>query len=258
MTTTSALAVGWGDDGVCTATLNRPSAGNSLSAELVAALDAVFDEAAARRPRLVVLRGEGRHFCTGFDLSRLGEESDDALLARFSRIELMLQKLHRAPFPTLAIAHGRTVGAGADLFAACTHRLAADGTQFAFPGASGFGLVLGTRRLAHRVGAERARRWVETGVQIGLDEALASGLATGALVEPSGAADVARCLAAGPAGAADRPFLESALAAADPVHDHADLSLLVRSAAVPGLKARIAAYVERGKQRASSSSSSSS
>ena len=161
--TTTPLAVGWGDDGVCRVTLMRPGAGNSLSADLVAALEAVVDEGAVRRPRLMVLRGEGRHFCTGFDLSRLDEESDDTLLARFCRIELMLQKVHRAPFPTLAIAHGRTVGAGADLFAACTHRLAAPGTQFAFPGASGFGLVLGTRRLVQRVGAERARRWVETG-----------------------------------------------------------------------------------------------
>ena len=161
--TTTPLAVGWGDDGVCRVTLNRPGAGNSLSADLVAALEAVVEEGAVRRPRLMVLRGEGRHFCTGFDLSRLDEESDETLLARFCRIELMLQKVHRAPFPTLAIAHGRTVGAGADLFAACTHRLAAPGSQFAFPGASGFGLVLGTRRLVQRVGAERARRWVETG-----------------------------------------------------------------------------------------------
>ena len=256
--TTTPLAVDWGDDGVCRATLMRPGAGNSLSADLVAALEAIDEEGAVRRPRLMVLRGEGRHFCTGFDLSRLDEESDDSLLARFCRIELMLQKVHRAPFPTLAIAHGRTVGAGADLFAACTHRVAAPGTQFAFPGASGFGLVLGTRRLVQRVGAERARRWVETGVGVGFDEALASRLATGALADPSGADDIARCVVAGLPPAPGQPFLGSALDAADPVHDHVDLALLVRSAAVPGLRARIAAYVERGKQRSSSSSSSAS
>ena len=167
---TTPLAVAWGDDGVCIVTLNRPGAGNALSADLVAALDAVLDKAASRPPRGLVLRGDGRHFCTGFDLAQLDEESDDTLLARFCRIELILQKVHRAPFPTLAIAHGRTVGAGADLFAACTHRLAAAGTQLSFPGASGFGLVLGTRRLAHRVGAERARRWVETGSMPGARE----------------------------------------------------------------------------------------
>jgi enoyl-CoA hydratase len=256
--TTTPLAVGWGDEGVCHVTLNRPGAGNSLSADLVAALEGVVEEGAVRRPRLMVLRGEGRHFCTGFDLSRLEAESDDTLLARFCRIELMLQKVHRAPFPTLAIAHGRTVGAGADLFAACTHRLASPGSLFAFPDASGFGLVLGTRRLVQRVGAAHARHWVDSGASIRFDEALASGLATGSLVDPSGADDIARCLAAGPTAAAGNPFLESALAAADPVHDHADLALLVRSAAVPGLKGRIAAYVERGKQRSAPSPSSAS
>jgi enoyl-CoA hydratase len=252
--TDAPLAIGWSDDGVCSVTLNRPGTGNALSADLVAALESVLDGSTARRPRLMVLRGEGRHFCTGFDLSRLDGESDDSLLARFCRTELMLQKVHRAPFPTLAIAHGRTIGAGADLFAACTHRIGAPGTQFAYPGASGFGIVLGTRRLAHRVGAERARRWVETGMTIGLDDAVASGLATGVLAHASGAADIARCLASGSPSVAGNPLLGSALDAADPVHDDVDLALLVRSAAVPGLKARIAAYVERGKQRPSSSS----
>ncbi len=252
--TTPELAVGWSDDGVCTATLNRPGAGNALSAGLVAALGSVVDAAAGRQARLLVLRGEGRHFCTGFDLSQVDDESDDSLLARFCRVEMMLQKVHRAPFPTLALAHGRTIGAGADLFAACTHRLAAPGTQFAFPGASGFGLVLGTRRLVQRVGAERARRWVEPGATIGFDEALTAGLATGALADASGAADIVRCLGADTSGAAN-PFLGSALDAADPVHDHADLAVLVRSAAVPGLKARIAAYVERGRQQRHSTSS---
>ncbi len=235
----------WSEDGVCTVTLNRPAAGNALSAELVAKLDSMLDEAAGQPPQLLVLRGEGRHFCTGFDLSKLDEENDSSLLARFCRIELMLQKMHRAPFPTLAIAHGRTVGAGADLFAACTYRLAVPGTLFAFPGASGFGLVLGTRRLVQCVGADRARDWVTSAASISVDEALASGLVTGTLADASGAADIARCLAAHTQSATIGCLLRSALNAADSVHDHVDLALLVRSAAVPGLKARIAGYVGR-------------
>ena len=70
------------------------------------------------------------------------------------------------------------MGAGADLFAACTHRLVMPGTSFAFPGARGFGLVLGTRRLAHRVGAAQAQDWVVNGSAISTEAALRSGLAT--------------------------------------------------------------------------------
>ena len=66
--------------------LNRPDKGNALSASLVGAL-AEAVEAATRdvQLRLLVLSGAGRHFCTGFDLSDLDHETDDSLLARFTR-----------------------------------------------------------------------------------------------------------------------------------------------------------------------------
>ena len=133
--------------------LNRPEKGNALSTLLVQALTETL-ETATRDPelRLLVLSGAGRHFCTGFDLSDLDHETDDSLLARFTRVELMLQAVHGAPFATLALAHGRTLGAGADLFAACSERWIVGDASFAFPGA-GFGLVLGTSRLASLVGA---------------------------------------------------------------------------------------------------------
>jgi len=241
---TPPLAIRWDRD-VCHVTLSRPTAGNALSAELVHGMVSAVDDCVARQARGMVLRGEGKHFCTGFDLARLDQESDDSLLARLCRVELMLQKVHRAPFPTLAIAQGRVLGAGADLFAACRHRLAARGTQFAFPGAAGFGLVLGTRRLVQCVGVDRARRWVTTGMSIGLDEALASGLASGALEDGSAAEAIRSCVDAEPAAGAGNPLLASVLDACDPIQDHLDLAMLIRSAAVPGLKARIAAYVER-------------
>lgn len=240
----NSTAVSW-QQSVCTLTLSQAATGNALSAVLVAEVDAHLDRCAVEPPGLLVLRGEGRHFCTGFDLSDLERESDDSLLARFCRIELMLQKLHRATYPTLAIAHGRTVGAGADLFAACRHRLATTGTQFAFPGAAGFGLVLGTRRLMHRVGVDCSREWLTTASTISADRALASGLATGLLTQPLSNEDLVRATNSAPHG---NHQLSMVLEAQEQVHDHLDLAHLVRSAAVPGLRARIAAYLERSKQ----------
>ncbi|MFX8308781.1 enoyl-CoA hydratase-related protein, partial [Acinetobacter baumannii] len=83
--------------------------------------------------------------------------SEGDLLLRFVRIEALLQRVHGAGVATLAVATGRTWGAGADLFAACDRRLAFADASFAFPG-SGFGLVLGTARLAGRIGDAAARR----------------------------------------------------------------------------------------------------
>jgi enoyl-CoA hydratase len=111
-------------DGVARLTLNCPAKGNALSASMVAAIDTAFDHAIAGGARLIVIDGTGRHLCTGFDLSDLNEESDADLLLRFVNLEMLLRKVYDAPIATLAIGRGRVFGAGADLFAACDHRIA--------------------------------------------------------------------------------------------------------------------------------------
>ncbi len=237
------------EDGIVHIRLNRPEKGNALSAALVAAIGAAVQQARQEPTRLMVLSGEGRHFCTGFDLSMLEHETDDSLLARFTRVELMLQAIHTAPFPTLALAHGRTMGAGADIFCACSERWIVDDAQFAFPGA-GFGLVLGTARLAEAVGASIAHRWIETGETIPAEAALSHALAQ-RRVAGAGLADdlnvryaAARRLDATTHAAihaateySRRPRAASGAAA--------DLAALVASAARAGLKDRIQAYRQR-------------
>jgi len=231
------LLLRW-DDNVCRLTLNRPQQGNALSRDLLDALDAALDACAARPPACLVIDGAGRHFCTGFDLSGLADETDDSLLARFTWIELLLQRVARAPYPTIAVAHGRTMGAGADLFAACAVRIAVAGASFAFPGWRGFGLVLGSRRLAARVGTDRARDWIERACVIADTEALAAGLAM-ARVEAAPATFTAPV-----ANALDGP-LAGALDGNAELDDARDLAALVRSAACAGLQQRLTAYVNR-------------
>lgn len=227
--------------------LNRADRGNALSAGLVEALSQAV-EAATRDPglRLLVLSGAGRHFCTGFDLSHLDQESDDSLLARFTRVELLLQAVHGAPFTTLALAHGRTLGAGADLFAACSERWIVDEASFAFPGA-GFGLVLGTTRLAARVGARQAAAWIESGATVDGAAACASGLATRQVEAEQLDAELAQLAArVSRLDGVTQRAIHAAVQAAERPRGHAgdaeDLARLVRSAARPGLRERIAAY----------------
>jgi crotonobetainyl-CoA:carnitine CoA-transferase CaiB-like acyl-CoA transferase/enoyl-CoA hydratase/carnithine racemase len=246
-------------DGIAIIELNRPQRGNALSSELVeAALDAVQSACRDQSVHTLMFSGAGRHFCTGFDLDGLESQSDGDLLLRFARIEALLDAVWRAPVRTMAIAQGRTWGAGADLFAACDLRLAVTGASFRFPGA-GFGIVLGTRRLAERVGTERARAWVSDGTTIEAGQALGCGLAS-RLIDPPQAGDDWRRQACGPAPAIDRDTLAMIRAASrstggpggDMLAD-ADLAALVRSAtrsnttgkAEPGLRERIAAYRDR-------------
>ncbi|AOZ03931.1 enoyl-CoA hydratase [Cupriavidus sp. USMAHM13] len=225
-------------------TLNRPARGNALSAALVAALAAAVEACHTDGTRLLAIEGAGKHFCTGFDLEDLEQESDDSLLARFVRVELLLQAVHAAPFVSVALVQGRAMGAGADLVAACARRWAAPGSSFAFPGA-GFGLVLGTERLAALVGATCARSWIAGGGAIGSEDALRAGLVDAMVVPDARAAGLAALLEqacrldASTQAAIHAAALGGSAGAAARAGQLADL---VRSAARPGLKHRIAAY----------------
>ncbi len=167
---TTALA-----EGILTLTLNRPVASNAMSLDMAEAIIGAIT--AADTVRLAVIKGNGKNFCAGFDLSNVGELSDADLLWRFLRIETMLQAVHHAPFPTIALAQGHIIGAGADLFAACSYRLAAPEAKFRFPGWN-FELALGTRRLGRLVGKDAALDILLDGRTVSAPEAKTLGLAT--------------------------------------------------------------------------------
>jgi enoyl-CoA hydratase len=236
------------DAGVVQLTLQRPKHGNALGAELVEALLATVQAACAAGAEgsvhTLVLRAEGRHFCTGLDLSDLDRTTDGELLHRLVRIETLLQSIWHAPLRTVALAQGRTWGAGADLFAACEVRLAQAGASFRFPGAQ-FGIVLGTRRLAERVGVDRARALTTEGLEWDAAQAQAAGLVQAVVADaPPGDAQAALAAACAP------PRVDAATAAALRAATRtdrrdADLAALVRSAAVPGLVQRLRIYRER-------------
>ncbi|MDN4984505.1 MULTISPECIES: enoyl-CoA hydratase/isomerase family protein [Bradyrhizobium] len=233
-------------DGVVRLRLNRPEVGNALNPGLIAALTREVEEARRSCARLMIVESSGRNFCTGFDLSRLQEETDDTLLARFVRIEYCLQAIKNAPFPTLAIARGRAIGAGADLFCACAIRWILPGSSFVFPGAN-FGLVLGTSRLAEIVGAATAAEWIMGGATVDAQSALESGLA----MKQIGYEDIERAVSSETARAcrldsSTHQSIWMAAASARSVRgetgDGFDMLRLIASASQVGLKERIASY----------------
>ncbi|MEO3475069.1 enoyl-CoA hydratase/isomerase family protein [Roseomonas sp. CAU 1739] len=226
-------------DGVATLWLARPERGNALGAEMVAAIDAALDGAMAAGARLVVLRGQGRNFCTGLDLADLETVTDGELALRIIRIELLLQRIHALPVTTMAVAGGRVFGAGADLFAACDHRLALPGASFAFPGPA-FGLVLGTGRLAGLVGDGVARRLLLAGAPVAAEQARAVGLVTE--IAEEAALDGALAAARAAASRLDATTVAALHGRTRRAADDADLAALARSLARPGLKARVEAY----------------
>ncbi len=217
-------------------TLNRAQKANALSAPLVEALLDAVDYAYTDGTRLLVIDGAGPHFCAGFDFSGYETQSDGDLALRFIRIETLLQVIHHAPFETLALAHGKIFGAGADLVAGCGMRVATPGTTFRMPGLR-FGVVLGTRRLASRVGADHARAILSETRTFGADEALGINFITH-IAESSAWPQMvdrtaAHCESLTPAAAAALHVQTIADTRAS------DMAALAHSVSAPGLKERI-------------------
>lgn len=225
------------EDDVLLLTLNRGSKANSLTPTLVEDLITALDQ--PDNVRMAVIRGEGKHFCAGFDLSDISELSDGDLLWRFVRIELLLQKIYHSPFPIVALGHGQIVGAGADLFVACWHRVVAPCVKLKMPGWN-FELALGTGRLAALIGQDAARDMLIDTRSISAEKAREIGLASD-LIGKEGWEDLVTTL-----GARARTLPTEAttnmLALTGSKNAELDLAALVRSAARPGLKARVEKY----------------
>ena len=237
-------------NGVTTCTLNRPDKLNALNADMVEGLLQTMREATAKDSQLVVFQGAGRAFCAGFDLSDLTDMSDADLLFRFVRIETLLQAIYTAPMPTLALVHGRCFGAGADIVASCSQRIASPDSSFRMPGLQ-FGIVLGTRRLTALIGVDAARNMLQTSRVFDAETAHSCGFLTAIAARDDWDQNIAK--ATTDAAALTNPSRHALMQQTrDDRYLDADMAALVRSASQPGLGARIAAYVAALKKTSTS------
>jgi enoyl-CoA hydratase/carnithine racemase len=166
-------------DGVATLTLNRPSARNALSMELMTLLTEELEDIGENKSiHVVVLAGAGPAFCAGHDLKEIranpGREIYEALFQQCSKLMLTITKL---PQPVIAKVHGIATAAGCQLVATCDLAIAADTTRFATPGVN-IGLFCSTPMVAltRAVGRKHAMEMLLTGDMIGSGDAVMFGL----------------------------------------------------------------------------------
>jgi enoyl-CoA hydratase len=223
-------------------TLDRPTRANALDAVSIDRFHAVLDDMASTRDlRALVVTSTGDNFCGGFDLGRIEDQDEATIVVRFLRIELLLQRLYHAPFVTIACAQGNAVGAGADLFAACTYRILEPATRLRMPGWR-FGVALGTKRLCDRIGVAAAERYLAAGNSWRGADALAAGLATHMAAKDDWEPLIAEAIAA--SQHVDDEALGRLHGLCVPDHRDADMAALVTSVlSVPGLKSRLLNYV---------------
>ena len=214
--------------------MNRPDRLNAVNADLIEGLLEGVNEAVARGASLVVFTGEGRAFSAGFDLGGLDQH-------RFVRVEELLQAIYRLPIASAALVQGRCFGAAADIVASCRHRIAAPDSSFRMPGLQ-FGIVLGTRRLARLIGDDAALDLLETSRIFSADEALECGFVTDVMPVDHWPDHLDKLATDAANLKADAKAALLAATRDDGGLDH-DLAALVRSAAKPGLVARIQEFV---------------
>jgi enoyl-CoA hydratase/carnithine racemase len=143
------------DGSVARITLRRPRLANRLAADDLDALRRFLDEVDANADvRVLVLAGEGRHFCSGFDLGALGAIDAGA---RFGELADALEAVRPI---TIARLHGGVYGGAADLALACDFRLGTPAVEMFVPAAR-VGLHFyagGLQRFVNRLGLATAKQ----------------------------------------------------------------------------------------------------
>jgi methylglutaconyl-CoA hydratase len=168
--------------GVATVTLNRPEVNNAYDETLIQGLHDAMDELGANPAlRVVVVRGEGKHFQAGADLKwilRVAAQSP-AENERVSRATaLAVHRLNTLPVPTVALVQGGCFGGGTGIVAACDIVLAADNAMFSIAETRwGLTAAIILPQLADAIGARQVRRYALSGERFGAEEARRIGLA---------------------------------------------------------------------------------
>ena len=196
------------EDGVLTATLNRPEKLNAFNPEmhagLRAALEQALDDAAVRA---VLLTGAGRAFCAGQDLSERntapGAAPIDLSVSLGANYNPLVRRMRALPKPIVCAVNGVAAGAGANIALAGDIVLAARSASFVQAFAK-LGLIPdsgGTYFLPRLVGTARAMALALLGERLSAEDAERWGLIWKAVDDEDlagEAADLARSLAAGP------------------------------------------------------------
>jgi 2-(1,2-epoxy-1,2-dihydrophenyl)acetyl-CoA isomerase len=165
-------------DGVAEIVLNDPAKLNALDEAALADLGAAFDRAEKESVRAVILRGEGRAFCAGRDISNVTPATDDAIAYLDGLVTPLLRRISEFPAPTFAVATGACLGVGLGLLIASDVVYVADTARIGSPFAN-LGATLdsgGHALFFERLGAHRTLDLIYTAELMTGSEAVSLGL----------------------------------------------------------------------------------
>lgn len=237
-------------------TLNRPTVGNAIDVPLARALwDKTIAAEADNLVRCVVVRGAGRMFCAGGDVTQLHAAGDalPALLKEIlSYLHPAIARLAMMNKPVITAIHGPSAGAGVGLAAVGDVALAEPAAHFTMA-YSRIGLSPdggATWLLPRLLGLRRAQELSLANRRVSADEAAAMGLITRVVAEGTLAHEVdalavelARS-AMGALGRTKRLLLTSADATLEEQLEAESQNIVQQGSTIEGRRG-IAAFIER-------------
>ncbi len=169
------------NDSILTLSLNRPEKRNALNDALVNALkDALREANRDENLNAIIIRGEGKDFCSGADLSALQKISESDVMENLADAEGLLELfalMRKVKVPVIASVHGRALAGGCGLATACDIVLASESAMFGYPEVKiGFVPAMVIAILRRNLSEKIAFELITQGFSFSADEAYDFGL----------------------------------------------------------------------------------
>ena len=169
------------DGAVRILTLNRPDKRNALNDELIAALKAALVEADGDESlRAIVIRGAGKDFCSGADLSsiqKIANASYEENVEDARSLAELFALPRKLRVPVIAAVRGRALAGGFGLAMACDLIVADSTSHFGFPEVKiGFVPAMVAAILRRNLGEKKSFELLTQGFEFAADEAFRLGL----------------------------------------------------------------------------------
>ncbi len=167
--------------GVAVVTFNRPDVNNAYNGDLIQSVLRAMDDLSGRSGlRVVVLKGNGRHFQAGADLAwinavRVASPAENEAVSRATA--QVVDRLNRLPVPVVALVQGACFGGGTGIIAACDLVVAADNALFSITEVRwGLTAAIIIPQLNDAISVRQVRRYALTGERFSARDALRIGL----------------------------------------------------------------------------------
>ena len=165
------------EESVYTITLNRPEKRNAISDLLLEAVEQAFINL-PEGTRVIILAGEGKHFCAGLDLAEHQHREPFGVMQHSRSWHRIFDRIENGGVPVVCAIQGAVIGGGLELATATHVRVSEPNTIYQLPEGR-HGIFVGggaSVRVSKVIGPGRMCEMMLTGRILDADEGLQLGL----------------------------------------------------------------------------------